>query len=53
MCVMLIEIYTLEGGHKRCLLTRKDQVYEKKKKLFLASFSIIYCIKNFWKHAET
>ena len=30
MCVMITEILTIEGGQKRCLLTRVDQIYEKK-----------------------
>ena len=26
---MMIEILTIEGGRKRCLLTRGDQIYKK------------------------
>ena len=30
MCVMMTEIYIIEGGQKRCLLTRGDQIYKKR-----------------------
>ena len=30
MCVMITEIYTIEGGQKGSLLTRGDQIFEKK-----------------------
>ena len=33
MCVMLIEIQTIEGGHKRCLLTRGDQTFKKNREI--------------------
>ena len=29
MCVMMTEIETIEGGQKRCLLTRGDQKLKK------------------------
>ena len=32
VCVMMPEIQTIEGGPKRCLLTRGDQIYKKNKK---------------------
>ena len=34
MCVMITEIQIIEGGQKRCLLTRGDQI---KKNVFLMS----------------
>ena len=30
MCVMMTEMWTIEGGQKRCHLTRGDQIYLKK-----------------------
>ena len=31
MCVMMTEIKIIEGGQKRCLLTRGDQIKKNKK----------------------
>ena len=36
MCVMMTEIYTIEGGQKRCLLTRGP------KKIYLDTVIILY-----------
>ena len=33
MCVMMNEIQTIEGGQKRCLLTKGDEI--KKQKIYI------------------
>ena len=59
MCVMMIEIKTIEGGQKRCLLTKGDQIYEQKidNNIFpvrpletaKVNFDPYILIKHFWK----